>query len=171
MRSLARKSILNITPYLPGKPIEEVKRELGLQEVIKLASNECPFPPSPKVLQAITLAARDLNRYPDGGCYHLRQALSRRLGVSANQIIFGNGSDEIIVMAVRSFVNEGDEVQVKVLEVDRQGKIRLSRKVLLEGYDPSKERERPPMGERRDREDRGGFRPGRSGRGGRGGRD
>ena len=112
MRSLARKSILNVTPYLPGKPIEEVQRELGLKEVIKLASNESPFPPSPKVLDAICQASRDVNRYPDGGCYHLRQALSRRLGVSANQIIFGNGSDEIIVMAARAFVNEGDEVVV-----------------------------------------------------------
>lgn len=110
MKSLARKSILNATPYLPGKPIEEVKRELGLKDVIKLASNESPFPPSPKVLDAIRCASRDLNRYPDGGCYHLRQALSRRLGVSGDQIIFGNGSDELIVMAVRAFVNEGDQV-------------------------------------------------------------
>ena len=110
MRSIVRKSVLDVTPYLPGKPIEEVKRELGLKDVIKLASNESPFSPSLKVLETITRAARDLNRYPDGGCYHLRQALSHRLGVAGNQIIFGNGSDEIIVMAVRAFVDKGDEV-------------------------------------------------------------
>lgn len=110
MRSIVRKSVLDVTPYLPGKSIEEVKRELGLKDVLKLASNESPFSPSPKVLDAITRAARDLNRYPDGGCYHLRRALSSRLGVAGNQIIFGNGSDEIIVMAVRAFVEKDDEV-------------------------------------------------------------
>ncbi len=112
MRSLVRKSILDVKPYLPGKPIEEVKRELGLKEVIKLASNECPLAPSPKVLKAITQAAQSLNRYPDGGCFHLRQELSRRLKVSPQQLIIGNGSDEIIVLAIRAFIEQGDGVVV-----------------------------------------------------------
>ncbi len=107
-----KKNILEVKPYIPGKPIEEVKRELGLRQVIKLASNECPLPPSPKVLRAIAQEAKQLNRYPDGGCFKLRQELSKRLKVAANQIIFGNGSDEIIVMAVRVLVADGDEVIV-----------------------------------------------------------
>ncbi len=109
---VARSSILEIKPYLPGKPIEEVKRELGVKQVVKLASNECPVGPSPKVVRAITQAIKGLNRYPDGGCFHLRQELSRRLKVKPNQLIFGNGSDEIIVMVIRAFVREDDEVIV-----------------------------------------------------------
>ena len=109
---LARKSILNVKPYQPGKPIEEVKRELGLKEVIKMASNENPLGPSPKAVLAIKKYLSNVNRYPEGGCFYLRQALSRRLKVSPEQIIFGNGSDELIVLALRAIINEGDEVVV-----------------------------------------------------------
>lgn len=109
---IPRKSILNIRPYKPGKPIEEVKREFGLKDVIKMASNENPFGPSPKALRAIKKALSTINRYPDGGCFYLRQALSKRLKVTKEQFIFGNGSDELIVLALRAFVNEGDEVVV-----------------------------------------------------------
>lgn len=112
MRHAARKSILNVKPYIPGKPIDEVKRELGLKEVIKLASNENPFGPSPKVLSAIRKESLSLNRYPDGDCFYLRQALAKKLKVDLRQLIFGNGSDELIVMAIRAFVNEGDEVVI-----------------------------------------------------------
>ncbi len=104
------RNILKIKPYVGGKPIAEVKREFGLARVIKLASNENPFPPSPGVLKAMAAAARDVNRYPDGSCYALRQELSRRLKVAPDQLVFGCGSDEIIVMALRAFVNEGDAV-------------------------------------------------------------
>lgn len=110
MKNVAKKTLLKIKPYVPGKPIEEVKRELGLKNVIKLASNENPYGPSPKVLKAVVQAVGDINRYPDGGCHYLREILSRHLGVAPNQLIFGNGSDELIVMAVRVFVGEGDEV-------------------------------------------------------------
>ncbi len=110
MKSLALKHVREIKPYQPGKPIEEVRRELGLRQVIKLASNETPFGPSPKVLKAIVDAAKKINRYPDSGCFYLRQALSGRLQVPGNQLIFGNGSDEIIVLAIRAFVHPGDEV-------------------------------------------------------------
>ena len=110
IRPLAQKTIFNIQPYVPGKPIDEVKRELGLKSVIKLASNENPYGPSPRALQALKRAARDINRYPDGDCFYLRQALAKRWQVPPQQLVFGNGSDEIIVLAVRVFVNPGDEV-------------------------------------------------------------
>ncbi len=110
IRQLAKKTIFRVQPYVPGKPIDEVKRELGLKSVIKLASNENPYGPSPKALQALRRAAKDVNRYPDGDCFYLRQALAKKLNVSPKQLIFGNGSDEVIVLAVRVFVNPGDEV-------------------------------------------------------------
>lgn len=112
MKRVVNKTILSVKPYVPGKPIEEVKRELGLKDVIKLASNENPYPPSPKVLKAIAKASKELNRYPDGDCYYLRQALAKKLRVLRNQLIFGNGSDELIVLAVRAFVGQGDEVVI-----------------------------------------------------------
>lgn len=102
--------IFKIKPYIPGKPIDEVRRELGLKSVIKLASNENPYPPSAKVLAAMHAAAREVNRYPDGGCFLLRRALARKLKVDDDQLIFGNGSDEIIVLAVKAFAVKGDEV-------------------------------------------------------------
>jgi len=108
MKPLPR--ILNIKPYQPGKPIEDVKRELGLTSVIKLASNESPYGPSPKVCAAIAKAGRTVNRYPDSSCYYLRKALARHVGCREDQLIFGNGSDEVIVTAIRAFVGEGDEI-------------------------------------------------------------
>jgi histidinol phosphate aminotransferase apoenzyme (EC 2.6.1.9) len=107
---MVNQNILKIKPYVPGKPIEEVKRDLKLKQAIKLASNESPFGPSPKVLKAINKAAKSLNRYPDGSCFYLRQKLAKKLGVAEDQLIFGNGSDENIVMAMRTFINPGDEV-------------------------------------------------------------
>ncbi len=107
---VANKYVFSIKPYIPGKPIEDVKRELNLTSVIKLASNENPYPPSPKVLAAINKAALSVNRYPDGGCFALRKALAKHLKVKEDQLIFGNGSDEIIILAVKAYVNEGDEV-------------------------------------------------------------
>lgn len=112
MKHLAKKHVLTVKPYLPGKPISEVKRELGLDDVYKLASNENPYPPSPKVLKAIAEEARDLNRYPDGNCFYLREVLAKKFNVANDQIIFGNGSDEIIVLATRAFAGEGDEVVI-----------------------------------------------------------
>lgn len=106
----ARNTVLTVKPYVPGKPIDEVKRELGLQNVIKLASNENPYPPSPKVMQAMQEALLSVNRYPNGDCHALRQELSKFLNVAPAQLIFGNGSDELIVLAVRLFAREEDEV-------------------------------------------------------------
>ncbi len=107
---VANSYIFGIKPYVPGKPIEEVKRQLKLKSVIKLASNENPYPPSPKVIAALNKTAGNINRYPDGGCFVLRQVLAKHLKVAENQLIFGNGSDEIIILAVKAFVGKGDEV-------------------------------------------------------------
>lgn len=104
------KSIKEITPYKPGKPIEEVKRELRLKEIAKLASNENPLGPSPKALSAIRQALGRINRYPEGSCFYLRKDLSKKLKVAPENLIFGNGSDEIIDIIVKTFSNSGDEI-------------------------------------------------------------
>src|SRR5512137_613483 len=103
-------NIRSITPYVPGKPIEELERELGISGSIKLASNENPLGPSPKAVNAIKKALEGLNRYPDGSGFYLSQALAKSLGVVLNQVILGNGSNELIELAVRTFVQPGDEV-------------------------------------------------------------
>lgn len=110
MSKLARENILKIKPYEPGKPIEEVQRELGLKEVIKLASNENPLGPSPKAVEAIRRSLSNLNRYPDGNCFYLKRKLAAKLKVKPENLIVGNGSDELIVLAMRALVNEGEEV-------------------------------------------------------------
>lgn len=112
MKITPKENILKVKPYIPGKPIEDVKRELGLKTVVKLASNENPYGPSPKVLRAIAGASETVNRYPDGACFYLRRELARQLSVKEDQLIFGNGSDEIIVLAVRVYVGKGDEVVI-----------------------------------------------------------
>ena len=101
--------IKTISPYVPGKPIEELERELGISGSIKLASNENPAGPSPLAIKALRTGLQDLNRYPDGSCHYLRRALSDRLQVDDEEIIFGNGSNEIIELAVRTFLVPGDE--------------------------------------------------------------
>jgi histidinol-phosphate aminotransferase len=110
--SLANDHILGIAPYEPGKPIEELERELGLTDVIKLASNENPLGPSERVLKAITEALPHLNRYPDGSGYYLRHALADRHGVSADHIILGNGSNDLIELVVRAFLRPGEEAVI-----------------------------------------------------------
>lgn len=110
MRNLARKEIMNVKPYKPGKPIEEVRRESGVRSVIKMASNENTLSPSPKVVSAIRKNLDTLNRYPDGGCFYLKKELSRKFGLDPENIIIGNGSDELIVLTIRAFASKGDEV-------------------------------------------------------------
>ena len=110
--SLANEHILGIAPYEPGKPVEELEREVGIHDAIKLASNENPLPPSDRVQQAIIAALPNLNRYPDGSGYYLRQALAKKHDVSADQVILGNGSNELIELVVRSFLKSGDEAVV-----------------------------------------------------------
>lgn len=110
--SLANQHILGIDPYEPGKPVEELERELGITGAIKLASNENPFPPSERVRQAIADAFEHLNRYPDGSGYYLRHALAKRHGVSPDAIVLGNGSNELIELIVRAFLKPGEEAVV-----------------------------------------------------------
>lgn len=110
MRQLAKKHILGIKPYKPGKPIEELKRELGLKRVIKLASNENALKPSDRVISRITRSLKGLNRYPDSGCFYLKRKLAKRFRLRPENFIIGNGSDEIIVFAVRAFVRPDEEV-------------------------------------------------------------
>ncbi|MFH0789323.1 MAG: histidinol-phosphate transaminase [Pseudomonadota bacterium] len=105
-----KKSIQDLIPYPPGKPIEELTREYGIQEVIKLASNENPIGPSPQALRAIRRALSNLHRYPDGSGYYLKQALARFLKLKPEQIVLGNGSNEIIELALRTFLRPGFEV-------------------------------------------------------------
>ncbi len=101
--------IKSINPYVPGKPIEELERELGITGSTKLASNENPLGPSPLAVKALRKGISGLNRYPDGSCFYLRSALSERITVSGSDIIFGNGSNEIIELAVRTFLGPDDE--------------------------------------------------------------
>ena len=105
--------ITALKPYHPGKPIEEVKRELGLTgEIVKLASNENPLGPSPRALAALRDALPGLALYPDGGCHDLRAAVAARLGVPGDWLVFGNGSDEVIHLIGLTFLQPGDEVVV-----------------------------------------------------------
>jgi len=106
---LARPCVGQITPYEAGKPISEVQREFGLTDVIKLASNENPLGPSPKAIEAVRNALDTIHLYPDGGGYYLKHKLSERFGVTADQIVLGNGSAEIVELVTESFINEGDE--------------------------------------------------------------
>jgi histidinol-phosphate aminotransferase len=110
--SLANEHILGIAPYEPGKPIEELERELGVTDAIKLASNENPLPPSERVRKAVAAALLQLNRYPDGSGFYLRQAVAKRHGVTAEQIVLGNGSNELIELLVRTFLQPGEEAIV-----------------------------------------------------------
>jgi histidinol-phosphate aminotransferase len=98
-----------IRPYVPGKPVEELERELGITGSIKLASNENPLGPSPMAMEAINDATKDLNRYPDGGGYYARNALSRKLSVQPENIILGNGSNELLDIVTRTYMRPGDE--------------------------------------------------------------
>jgi len=101
--------IRTLVPYAPGKPIEEVEREYGIASSVKLASNENPLGPAPKALEAIRAKLDQLHLYPDGDCFYLKQGLAKKLGVAQGEIIFGNGSNEIIELAARTFMRVGDE--------------------------------------------------------------
>ncbi len=103
------RGIEGLIPYTTGKPIEELERELGIKGAVKLASNENPIGPSKKALDAISESVHGINRYPDGGGYRLKEALSVRYDVEPSQIILGNGSNEIIDLLVRTFMVPGDE--------------------------------------------------------------
>ena len=109
VKNLVRPWLHSLEPYPPGKPIDELEREYGVSDSIKLASNENPLGPSPRALAALQAALGDVHRYPDGSCYHLRRALARKLRVSPDSLVFGNGSNEIIELVVRTFLHAGEE--------------------------------------------------------------
>ena len=111
MSTLSPDYVRRISPYVPGKPIAELAREYGLVEsrIVKLASNENPRGPSPKVRAAIAAAAADVTRYPDGNGFALKQALAARFGVGLDQIVLGNGSNDILELATQAFLRPGDD--------------------------------------------------------------
>ncbi|MBW2616226.1 MAG: histidinol-phosphate transaminase [Deltaproteobacteria bacterium] len=110
MKKLTHKGIEDLIPYPPGKPIEELERELGISGSIKLASNENPLGPSPVAVKAVMDKALTLNRYPDGSGYYLKNMLSEKFGVPFEQIVLGNGSNELIELIVRTFLSPAEHV-------------------------------------------------------------
>ncbi len=110
MKELYKNYIESIRPYEPGKPIREVERELGLHHVIKLASNENPLGPSRKALRAMRKAIREIHLYPEGSCFYLVKRLAQELQVREEQLMIGNGSNEILELLARGFLSPGDQV-------------------------------------------------------------
>jgi len=107
--ALAAQGVQGLTPYVPGKPVEELERELGIRNIIKLASNENPLGPSPKVLAALEQVKAELSRYPDGNGFKLKQALSQHLRVAMDTITLGNGSNDVLEIIARAYLAPGDE--------------------------------------------------------------
>jgi histidinol-phosphate aminotransferase len=108
--SFFRPALADVVPYEPGKPIEEVQRELGLERVVKLASNEGPFGPFPSALDALERTSGELNRYPDGGAYRLRAALAERHGVRFEEVAIGSGADGVVDALSQAVLDPGDNV-------------------------------------------------------------
>jgi histidinol-phosphate aminotransferase len=108
--SFFKPAVRDIVPYEPGKPVEEVQRELGLERVVKLASNEGPFGPLAEALDALAEAAPELNRYPDGGGFRLRTALAERHGVRFEEIALGAGADGVVDCLAQVSLDPGDEI-------------------------------------------------------------
>jgi histidinol-phosphate aminotransferase len=108
----ANPALRDFKVYEPGKPIEETARELGAaaEDIIKLASNENPLGPSPKALAAMREAMECAHLYPDGGCYYLREAVAKKLNITRDHLIFGNGSNEVIEFLGHAFLKAGDEI-------------------------------------------------------------
>jgi len=110
IEKLARKGILELVSYIPGKSIEEVQEEFGAKKWVKLASNENLLGPSPKALTAIRKEVPNIHMYPEGPCTLLRQALARRFSMPEARVVISNGADNLLLMIACAFVDEGDEV-------------------------------------------------------------
>jgi histidinol-phosphate aminotransferase len=106
---VVKPHVAQLAPYQPGKPVEELERELGIAGAVKLASNENPLGPSPRAVAALRAAAERVHRYPDGASFRLRRALAERLRVGPEQLVFGAGSDEILELLAKAFLGAGDE--------------------------------------------------------------
>jgi histidinol-phosphate aminotransferase len=109
LERVVKPHILDLEPYQPGKPVEELERELGLSGSVKLASNENPLGPSPKAVAALQKAIGNIHRYPDGASFLLRSKLADRLGVEEAQLVFGAGADEILELLAKVLLGPGDE--------------------------------------------------------------
>jgi histidinol-phosphate aminotransferase len=109
LRDLVNAHVRDLAPYVPGKPVEELERELGISGSVKLASNESPIGPSRRAVEAIFAAAENLNRYPDDTCFALRDALATHLGVAREALCFAGGSDGILDLLAKCFLAPGDE--------------------------------------------------------------
>lgn len=109
LRELINPHIRDLEPYSPGKPIEELERELGISGSVKLASNECPLGPSPLAVQSMFAAVEELNRYPEDSCHYLRAELAEELEVSPENLIFAAGSDGVLELLGKCFLGPGDE--------------------------------------------------------------
>ncbi len=109
MQGRVAKRVRDIIFYEPGKPVDELERELGIASAVKLASNENPLGPSPKALEALQDAFLEVNRYPDGSGYHLRGALAEFHGLSQGHFILGNGTNEVLEIIAHAFLEPGDE--------------------------------------------------------------
>ncbi|NLJ56125.1 MAG: histidinol-phosphate transaminase [Firmicutes bacterium] len=113
MNATRRRACLDqMTPYVPGKPIEAVKRELGIKDVIKMASNENPLGPSPRVLEAVREFLPLINFYPDADCHSLKEDLAKHFALESKNIIVGNGADELIFFVGTTYLDPGDEMIV-----------------------------------------------------------
>ncbi len=110
LTDLLNPEVINIKPYSPGKPISELTRELGLSNIIKLASNENPLGPGPKAIQAMNTELGEVARYPVGDAFELRHKLAQHLEVDPEQITFGNGSNEVLTLIAKAFLNPDVEV-------------------------------------------------------------
>ena len=110
MKELICKNIIQLKPYVAGKPIEEVKRQLGLKEVIKLASNENPLGPSPKAISIVKKNLARINRYPDSNCFYLKLKLAKVHNLTPECFTIGNGSDELIDIIIKTFVEEDENI-------------------------------------------------------------
>ena len=108
--SIFRKELTGLKEYVPGKPIEDVMKQYGLTSIVKLASNENPLGPSKKAVEAIKREAENIHIYPDGAALELREKLSKKHGVSMEQILIGSGGEQILKLIAHTLVNEGDEV-------------------------------------------------------------
>ena len=104
MAALSPDYVRRISPYVPGKPISELQRELGIHDIVKLASNENPYGPSPHTLAAMRAALEDVWLYPDGGCHALKQGLAKHLGVDSACLTLGNGSNDLLVLLAEAFL-------------------------------------------------------------------
>lgn len=106
----ARPEIFTLKPYVPGKPIDEVKREIGVDDIIKMASNENPLGPSPMAIEALKTQLEQMHIYPDANCFYVKQKIAELNGISMDQVLVGNGSDELLKLMAETFLQPGDEI-------------------------------------------------------------